>query len=86
MRRHDRRRALALEFWLDRTLTLHEARILPVDRAIAETWGRLDASDRVPAVDGLIAATALNRGLTLATRNVKDIARTGVTCVNPFLT
>ena len=38
----------------------------------------------LPAIDALLAATALVQGLTLATRNVKDVARTGVPTVNPF--
>ena len=37
-----------------------------------------------PAVDGLMAATAQVHGLTLVTRNVADVARTGVRVVNPF--
>ncbi len=40
--------------------------------------------DRLPDVDGLLAATARVHGLTLATRNVKDVERTGVDHVNPF--
>jgi predicted nucleic acid-binding protein len=84
MRRHNRHRAQAIEVWLDRMLALHGSRVIPVDRATAEAWGRLEAIHPVPAIDGLIAATALIHGLTLATRNIKDVVRTGVTCVNPF--
>jgi predicted nucleic acid-binding protein len=52
-------------------------RLLPVDVRIADLWGR-------SAVDGLLAVTAIVHGLTLVTRNVKDVARTGVMLHNPF--
>jgi len=35
-------------------------------------------------VDGLLAATAIVHGMTLATRNVRHVEGTGVACVNPF--
>ena len=38
----------------------------------------------LPVVDGLLAATARVHGLTLVTRNIKDVTRTGVSCLNPF--
>lgn len=84
VRRRDRRGAAALERWLRRLVRAHDDRILPVDLAIAEEWGRLNVADPLPVVDGLLAATAKVHGLTLATRNVKDVARTGVPVVNPF--
>ena len=40
--------------------------------------------DPPPVVDGLIAATALEHDLTLVTRNVAAVSRTGVSVVNPF--
>jgi toxin FitB len=83
-RRRDRIFAAALETWLGRIADQHQDRILSVDRSIAEEWGRMDVPDRLPDVDGLLAATARVHGLTLATRNVKDVERTGVSCVNPF--
>ena len=84
IRRRDRRAAAALERWLRRLVRAHDDRILPVDLAIAEEWGRLNVPDPLPVVDGLLAATATVHGLTLATRNVKDVVRTGVPVVNPF--
>ncbi len=86
IRRRDARSARVLDAWLRRLTTEHRERILPVDEAVAEEWGRLNVPNPnpVPVVDGLMAATARVHGLTLATRNVKDIARTGVACVNPF--
>jgi len=38
----------------------------------------------LPVLDGLLAATAKIHGLTLVTRNLKDVERTGVSCMNPF--
>jgi hypothetical protein len=58
-------------------------RLLPVDRAVAEEWGRLRTVRSVPVVDGLIAATARVHGLTLVTRNVKDVAGLGVPTLDP---
>ena len=84
IRRRDTRSARALDAWLRRLLASHRDRILSVDEAIAEEWGRLNVPDPIPVVDGLLAATARVHGLTLATRNVKDVARTGIPCVNPF--
>lgn len=84
IRRRDGRSARILDTWLRRLRASHRDRILPVDDAVAEEWGRLSAPDPIPVVDGLMAATARVHGLTLATRNVRDVARTGVPCVNPF--
>ncbi len=84
VRRRDRSAARALERWLRRLLAEHEERILPIDRRVAEEWGRLNVPDPIPVIDGLLAATARVHELTLATRNIKDVARTGATVVNPF--
>ena len=84
IRRRDRRAAASLERWLHEVLEAHRDRILPVDEAVAEEWGRLNVPDPLPVVDGLLAATATVHGLVLATRNVKDLRRTGVQLLNPF--
>lgn len=84
IRRRDSAAATALESWLGRIAEAHRDRIVPVDRAIAEEWGRINAPDPLPVVDGLLAATAKVAGLTLATRNTDDIARSGVSFLNPF--
>jgi hypothetical protein len=84
IRRRDVGSAKALEAWLRRLLVGHRDRILSIDEAIAEEWGRLSAPDPIPVVDGLMAATARVKGLTLATRNVRDVALIGVPVVNPF--
>lgn len=58
--------------------------MLPIDATIADRWGALNVPDPLPAVDGLLAATALIHDLTLVTRNVRDVSRTGVRVLNPF--
>ncbi|AGP41828.1 hypothetical protein BE04_00230 [Sorangium cellulosum] len=51
---------------------------------IANTWGRLSVPDRLPEIDGMLAATAIVHNLVLVTRNTRDVARTGVRLLNPF--
>jgi predicted nucleic acid-binding protein len=84
VRRRDPDSAAALDSWLARLSEAHRDRILPLDRAIAEEWGRLNVPDPLPVVDGLLAATAKVVGLTLVTRNVTDVAGTGVGLFDPF--
>jgi predicted nucleic acid-binding protein len=84
IRRRDPRAAAALERWLDNLVRAHSDRLLPVDAATADEWGRLDARGSLPVVDGLLAATALVHGLTLVTRNLKDVVSTGVDLLDPF--
>lgn len=80
----------ALRRWLEHDLVDWFAdRILAVDAGVADRWGRLRAETiqaPLPAIDGLIAATALHHGLRLVTRNETDFARTGVEMVNPWRT
>jgi len=84
LRRRDAAAATRLERWLREIETEFSERILPVDAPVADRWGRLLAERTVPTVDGLLAATAIVHGLAVATRNLRDIARTGVPCVDPF--
>ena len=83
-RRSDPVAANNLERWLEALGTLYANRLLPVDERIADEWGRLSVPDRLPLVDGLLAATALVHDLTIATRNVKDFDRSGAPTLNPF--
>ncbi len=85
-RRHDPRRAKALEAWLADVMSGFGNRVLPVDAAVAEQWGRMNAIRPVPVIDGLLAATARANGLTLVTRNVADVAALGADALNPFET
>jgi toxin FitB len=84
IRKRDPRAASALERWLDNLMRAHADRVLPVDAATADEWGRLDAQGSLPIVDGLLAATARVHSLTLVTRNVRDVVRTGVDYLDPF--
>ena len=82
----DGRRRARITMWLETTLpSWFENRILPVDADVADEWGRLAARLRnLPAIDGLIAATALRRRLAVVTRNESDFAATGVDLLNPW--
>lgn len=76
-----------LTSWLEQEIRPWFAgRILPVDELVALRGGRLlaKAGQPLPAVDSLIAATALEHGLTLVTRNTQDMARTGASVFNPW--
>ena len=87
MQAPDPTRRARLERWLQReVLPWFEGKILPVDQAVAIRWGKLVASlkDPLPAIDALIAATALSHQHTVATRNTTDLARTGVDLINPW--
>jgi predicted nucleic acid-binding protein len=84
VRRRDPDSAAALDSWLARLGEAHRDRILPIDRMIAEEWGRMNVPDPLPVVDGLLAATAKVAGLTFATRNVADVTGSGVELVDPF--
>lgn len=77
-------RAVTFERHLLLLVDLFADRILGIDRRIAEAWGRLNARYGPPAVDGLIAATALVHRLTVVTRNVRDFEPSGVAVLNPF--
>jgi predicted nucleic acid-binding protein len=86
----DGRRSDELRQWLDQVMRpWFEGRILPVTEMIAERWGTLAATHRkrgrqITMADGLIAATAIEHGLTLVTRNVKDFEDLGITIINPW--
>lgn len=84
VRQRDTAAAKALERWLRRLVAEHRDRILPVDLSVSQEWGRLNVPDPLPVTDALLAATAKVHGLTLVTRNVRDVARTGVELMNPF--
>jgi hypothetical protein len=76
--------AAALAAWLDAVLTLYSDRILGVDTATARRWGRLSASIGNNGADLLIAATALEHGLTVVTRNTRHFDPSGVAVLDPF--
>jgi predicted nucleic acid-binding protein len=82
-------RRARVQAWVDGLARTFADRLLPVDDTVAVRWGRLTAQARRagrtrPAVDSLLAATALRHDLTLATRNLADFEGTGVRLVNPW--
>lgn len=80
-----------LESWLQVDLpSRFQGRLLPIDTAIADRWGRVSAiaaakGKPVPVIDGLLATTAIHHNLTLVTRNNSDVSGTGVPTLNPWL-
>jgi toxin FitB len=84
LRRRDPVQADAYEGWLATLRRDYADRLLPVTAEVADEWGRVNVSDPVPVVDGLMAATAKVKGLTLVTRNTADVERSGVRILNPF--
>jgi predicted nucleic acid-binding protein len=83
-RPRDLAKAVALERWLLDVEVAFSRRVLGIDKAVSDQWGRLSAIRSLPAIDGLLAATALTNGLTLVTRNDRDVAGLGAAVFNPF--
>jgi len=83
-RRHDPEQARGLDRWFAHMREGLGDRVLPITEPIAEMWALFSVPDQVPFMDGLLAATAKVHGLTLVTRNVSDVARTGVKVLDPF--
>lgn len=87
----DGHRKRALRVWLKEDLLLRfEEKILDNDIPVIFTWGKLIAELEskgrpLPAIDSLIAATALHHDLHLVTRNEQDFAGTSLSVINPWL-
>lgn len=84
------RRRTQTEIWLEReVLPMFEDRILPVDRRIWQRWGNLCGEGLrrgrpLPGIDALLAATAIEYDLTLATRDTLALRATGAKLYNPW--
>jgi predicted nucleic acid-binding protein len=80
-----------LESWLESELQVRfSGRILAIDNPVADRWGWLTAEAErkgrpLPAIDGLLAATALHHNLTIVSRNVSDFTSTQVPVLNPWV-
>lgn len=81
--RRDPQSAAHLAQWFRTLKREYRGRILPVTLRIAEVCSGLSPGP-LPAIDGLLAATAKAHDLTIATRNVADFIRSGVPVENPF--
>lgn len=85
LRRKDIAQAALLSEWFEqRVLPTFAERILPVDLAVARRCAKLHVPDPRSYRDALIAATALESGLVVATRNTADFKPTGVGVFNPW--
>jgi predicted nucleic acid-binding protein len=84
LRRRDPAQADILDRWLTQLRDGYADRLLPVSVAVADRWARLNEARPLPVVDGLIAATAIEHGAVLVTRNVADLDGVDVQMVNPF--
>ena len=76
-----------LEQWYETVVGTIEC--IPWDASISQRWANLVVDlkrkeETVPLLDGMIAATALQHDLTVATRNTRDFQKTGVKTFNPF--
>jgi len=85
------RRRAQLEAWLaDELLGRFSGRVVPLNEDVLRTWGRLTASleargINLPAIDTLLAASALHGDFVLVTQNEADFAATGVHIHNPWV-
>ena len=79
-----------LTLWVEHDLKQRfENRIIPVDLAVATKWGRVQGACEkkglpMPAIDGLIAASALVYQCVVVTRNIEDMRQSGVGLLNPW--
>jgi predicted nucleic acid-binding protein len=84
------KRQTQLEMWLELNLQARfSGRILSIDAPIADRWGLMAAEAKrkgraLSAIDGLLAATALQHSLTILSRNISDFANTQVPTLNPW--
>lgn len=81
------RKRSRLEEWFEAVVDTIEC--LPWDAAVSRRWATLMVDLKrkgtsVPLLDGMIAATALEHDLIIATRNTRDFSKTGVKTFNPF--
>ena len=73
--------------WLEVELPgFFAGRVLPIDAHVADRWGHLvaQAGRPLPAIDSLLAATALTHGLALVTRNLRDFQYEGLAVIDPW--
>lgn len=84
LQRYDAEQAATLRTWFEQAKAELDGRIIAVDMEIALRCAALYVPDPRPQRDSFIGATALVRGLTLLTRNVRDFQGMGVQIINPW--
>jgi toxin FitB len=80
----DPAQARRLENWLAAVAKAFADRILPVDKYVADEWGRMGSNRPVPTIEALLAATAKVHAMTFVSRNIADVANLGASILNPF--
>ena len=85
----DNKRKTKLLIWLEHDLVkMFDIRILTLSIEVADRWGRLQSQVKrtLPAIDSLIAATALHHDMALVTRNIDDFSDCrGLQVINPWI-
>lgn len=84
VRMRDTKAARLWDRWLHQVTTDHSERVLPIDEAVVEEYGVLQASSPCPTREALLAATALAYDLTILTRSSDALERTGARVIDPF--
>lgn len=84
MERKDPAQGAHLRAWAQQAVERFEDRVLPISERTALICAGLHVPDPRPLGDSMIAATALEHGLTVVTRNVADFSGTGVKIHNPW--
>jgi predicted nucleic acid-binding protein len=80
----DPSQAGALARWIEGLHTTFASRLIDVDMAIAQEWGRMNAVRPLPAVDSLMAASAKIRRMTFVTRDAAAVSDLGAVILDPF--
>ncbi len=84
LRRKAPDQCVGLEVWVQRLRLDYANCTIGITPEIADRWGEMCARRPLPVIDALLAATAFELGLTLATRNTKDFEGLGISTVDPF--